>query len=273
MSITLDLNSPRVKRDEPTRWTTTSHAESIRGARRDHNADYVLDEPLAGIFAVADGMGQHAGGAEASELLCAVLAGELMETDTSGEFNLARARETLQAAILLAQDGMHELAEVCPCMRKMGSTLTVAWIVNGVLNYGNVGGSRLYLLRNKALARLTKDHAGVQSRCAQCAQGTNRGRHVITRYVGPSSPCSHLDVNCLKMQVGDRLVFVTSGITDVIDDDAIQNAANLAKSPAELCRWLQISASHADADDDTSCLVVDLKTTLTTKTFVIRSAG
>lgn len=217
----------------------------------------LADDP-AGIFVAADGVGGHEGGAEASELLCAVVAGELLETDTAGNFHLGDAKAAFDRAVAIATDGMKELAQVCPAMSSMVS----AWYVKGNVYYAHAGDSRLYLLRGKRLQRLTVDDSMVEALCeagvvSEQDRRTNVWRHVITRNIGPRSNDCRVHVDQLQIRHGDRLILTTDGITDTLYDDALASAANSANTPEELCQWLVRAAKEAGAQDDTSCVVVD----------------
>ena len=115
-----------------------------------------------------------------------------METETGCSFGLDNARAAFERAGKTALDGMKELAEVCPSMSSMGSTIVIAWFVNGNLYYGHAGDSRLYLLRAGSLLRLTDDHSLFEalrraSVVSEPDRRTNVWRHVITRYIGPRS--------------------------------------------------------------------------------------
>lgn len=254
--------STRVRRSQP--WNIRAGFASQQGARRDRNQDHVLVETSAGVFALADGMGGHEGGAEASELLCAVLAGELMQADVRDDFNVRSAAEVFQAAISVAVDGMRELGRACPDLRRMGTTVVVGWIIDRTLYFGHVGDSRLYLCRDGKLTRLTKDHSFVEELCdrgvvSESGRHTNIWRHYLTRYVGPSSTDARLTVNQLDLADGDRLIFLTDGVTDSLSQETIRKAAEQACSAGELCRWLIAAARNAGAGDDTSCVAVELE--------------
>ena len=246
-------------------WRLKSAALTECGASRAHNQDHVLADDLAGIFVAADGVGGRDGGAEASELLCAVVAGELLETETVGNFRLSDAKAAFDRAVATATNGMKELGHVCPAMSSMATTLVSAWYVNDNVYYAHAGDSRLYLLRGKRLQRLTVDDSLVEALCqagvvSETDRQTNVWRHVITRYIGPSSNDCRLHVDQLQVRNGDRLILTTDGITDTLYDDALAGAANSAfpfNTPEELCRWLVHAAKEAGAQDDTSCVVVD----------------
>ena len=244
------------------RMKLSSASVSVRGRRREKNEDSVLAEDAAGLFAVADGMGGHVGGGEASALLCALMAGELMETDTTNGLDFAQASVTLDRAVSVAVDGMRDLVKSRPELCNMGTTLVFGWFLGSELYYAHSGDSRLYILRNDQLHRLTKDHSIVESLCesgviTESERSKCPLKHVITRYIGPASRDGRLDINSRPLRPADRLIFLTDGITDKLDDEAMRKAACFANSPRELCQWLRVAAQEAGAGDDLSCVVVE----------------
>ena len=244
-------------------WQVKAASISKRGSHRDGNQDFTFAEDDAGIFGVADGVGGHAGGAEASELLCASLMGELLEADRVAVTDLDSAHKVIQRAVDAATEGMRELSRVCPTLSRMGTTVVFGWIVNGDFYYGHVGDSRLYLFRNNRLTQLTRDHSLVEELysagvISQSVCKTHPWRNILSRSVGASSRDARADVRQMQIREGDRLLFLTDGITDVLTDDAVRRAASAAVSPQELCRWLVGAAKNNQSADDMSCVVIDI---------------
>ena len=258
--------SPRQMRDllDNSGLSVSSAVVSEKGISRQENEDYALADDLAGVFVIADGMGGHEGGAEASQLVCSVIATELMEAKIDDEFSLADANFTFCNAISSALDVMRSVTDACPALHHMGCTLVVGWKVGRTMYYGHVGDSRLYLLRDRKLTKLTQDHSLVEElyksgAISQEQISRHPWKHCITRHVGPASRDYRIDVGSLALQSGDRLVFLTDGISDVLKDESIGAAAMSARTPEELGQWLARAAQEADARDDRSCVVVDYK--------------
>src|SRR5262249_36500952 len=119
------------------------------------------------VFVVADGMGGHAGGQKASAL--AVDSVERFVLDTLQWFTHCKGRA--DDAVLsefqraLGQANARVLAEAAerPELHGMGTTLTLAYVLNDVLFVAHVGDSRCYLFRGDALYQLTHDHTLVEA--------------------------------------------------------------------------------------------------------------
>ena len=246
-------------------WTLQSASRSLCGTRHQHDEDFVIAEDLAGIFGVADGVGGNYGGAEASEFVCSVLAEELLETNTDCHFGLGAAKSAFRHAIDVAMDGMNQMVVECSDLDHMSTTLAVGWVVRGRLFYAHAGDSRVYLYRDGELIRLTKDHSFAEA-MRQSKEMTDEDiashpyRNVITRCIGPASDDNRLDVASLWLRPRDRIIFLTDGITDVIDDESILGLATCHPERQELCDALVHTAQFSGSRDDVSCVVVDCDT-------------
>ena len=127
------------------------------GRIRSDNQDrgYVDDE--RGVFLVVDGLGGHAAGEKAAdtalEVIPAVLAGQTGDV-----------RERIRSAIATANNRICDLGSENEAWRGMACVLTLAVMDDEKVIVGHVGDSRLYLMWNGALRKLTSDHSPVGER-------------------------------------------------------------------------------------------------------------
>jgi len=124
------------------------------GRVRSVNEDRVYVDDQAGIFAVADGVGGHAGGETAAELALDVIRAALAASAGS-----LKAR--IRSAITEANNAIFEMAQGNQALRGMACVLTVAALDGDRFVVGHVGDSRLYLVWNGGLRKLTSDHSPV----------------------------------------------------------------------------------------------------------------
>ncbi len=115
-----------------------------------------LDDSL-GIFLVVDGLGGHAAGETAAETAVEVIRAELSSADGD-------TRLRIQSAIIAANNQICELAELNEECRGMACVLTLAMLDGDRVVVGHVGDSRLYLIWNGAMRKLTSDHSPVGER-------------------------------------------------------------------------------------------------------------
>ncbi len=134
------------------------------GRKRDHNEDAFLCLDLAGrdpgseyawLLAVADGIGGHVGGAQAS----AAAIRTLKESFPPGGRAALSARDALLAAYRAANAEIFRTAASIPGSTGMGTTLVAALVRPGFAFVANVGDSRAYVVRRGSLYPLTRDHS------------------------------------------------------------------------------------------------------------------
>src|SRR4029077_20589604 len=148
------------------------------------------------LFVVADGIGGHVGGEEASAL--AIDSVESFILETFKWFAQCKGKEQDQVLAdfqsALGHANAHVLAEAAerPELRGMGTTLTLAYSLNARLFVAHVGDSRCYLDRNRVLYRLTHDHTVVEDMVSRGLLSAEEAalhswRHKITNAVGGNS--------------------------------------------------------------------------------------
>jgi serine/threonine protein phosphatase PrpC len=132
----------------------------------------------------------------------------------------------LQAAIRETDATIRREGSLHPELWGMGTTVTLACILDGELFVVHVGDSRCYLFRDGALLQLTHDHTLLQELLkggalrAQDAANP-RWKHVITNVVGGTEPEVRPEVHKLPLEPGDLLLLCSDGLTDMLTDAEI----------------------------------------------------
>jgi protein phosphatase len=235
------------------------------GLIRTSNQDAMLVLNDLGIWAVADGMGGHAGGDVASGLAIAAirrLAGEASPPPaTTGP--TSDSEWFLRTLVEAANHRVFEEGSTVRSLRGMGTTLVVLMIRDtpGPVAYlAHVGDSRAYLYREGTLRLLTRDHSLVEDYVrrgllTRDQAATHPRRHVLTRAVG-LDPTVEAEVTQLELEPNDRLILCTDGLTKMLDDqDLAVLVAKAAQRPAELSRALVEEANRRGGDDNVTVLV------------------
>ena len=135
------------------------------------------------LAVVADGMGGYEGGQEASRLAVETLVE--VYRDFGGDDPQAALVEALQTA----HEQIREYSFAHPELRGMGTTCTAAAIVQDSLYYVHVGDTRLYLIRDGQITRVTRDHSYV-------------GRLVESGVISPEEAETHPQRNILTAALG-----------------------------------------------------------------------
>lgn len=191
------------------------------GLHRCANQDSYYVSPSGDLFIVADGMGGHVGGQEASRLSTEIIR-QYIDTHTQSDVS---STELLQRAIFAANDAVLQDQQQHPDRAEMGTTVVVVMLRNDQFWCAHVGDSRLYLLRESGFIQVTQDHTWV----AQAMKAgelspdqiaTHPWRHVLSQCVGRADLKS-VDTQLLKTEPGDRLLLCSDGLSEELSNDAI----------------------------------------------------
>lgn len=236
------------------------------GCQRENNEDsFLYWEPeskeefsLKGRLAViADGMGGHEGGQEASR----------MAVETVREVYRRVVRDNPQTALVESFAAAHnrivDYAEQHPAFHGMGTTCTALVVRGGQLYFAHVGDSRLYLIRGDQISRLTRDHSYVgrlvESGIVRAEDAeTHPQRHILTAALGAG-----MDVAIdgseqgIALQEGDDLLLCTDGLWSVVSEQELETAIN-GHTPAESCAALVELARERGGPDNITLQVLHM---------------
>ena len=234
------------------------------GRRRQQNEDCFIVDSKNDLFAVADGVGGQPAGEIASQVALDQVLHFLHEiqepvTDPVQAFN---------EAIQLSNREVCRVAAQKPEWHGMATTLVAAWLRDQALVIANVGDSRAYLVRDQEIVQITEDHnlrneqkrLGLKLSDEEISGMSN----VVTRVLGSEE--SEPEGRIIDVQIGDRLLLCSDGLTGMIDDGIIQTVIQSTTSPQEGCRMLiDLANRNGGKDNITLILVYFDKPTLSQK--------
>ncbi len=224
------------------------------------NQDTLLVEEHLGLFAVLDGMG----GAAAGELAAHIARDALVEFTRRNANNGYSRRELLEFSIDYAGADVHRHAKAWPEYAGMGTTVVACLLSpQNEIVLGHVGDSRAYLLRDGRLAQLTRDHNRAQQAldAGETLDDAKRRQlgSVLTRNLGHEHGAK-ADMLELALQVGDRLLLCSDGLSNYVSDENIQIILGLMASPLEIADTLiemaLCSPYSPNAKDNMTALVL-----------------
>jgi len=229
-----------------------AHGVSLKG-RRKSNEDSMVIDPAIGLFVVADGMGGHNAGEVASALAVKTLHEFIGQADDTSE-------STIAEALVLANDQVLSAATQNATYEGMGTTVVAACVTDGSLVFGNVGDSRIYLMRGGSLEQLTDDDSWVSRVLPADAIGTEEAsrhpmRHVLTKVVGLREDMEP-SVGSSTFQSGDMLLLCSDGLHGVVNDDAIAALLGRGSSVEEIAGQLVEKALDSGSTDNITAVVV-----------------
>ena len=217
------------------------------------------------MFLVADGMGGHRAGEQASAL--AVVAIEQFTLNTfkwffqSDKPEAQTALKQFQTALHQADYRIVEESSEHVELSGMGTTLTLAYHLDGRVCVVHVGDSRAYIFEGDELRQITHDHtvtADMVSRGElqpeQVAQ--HPLRHVITNVVGGNEAGVYVEAHALDVHAGDRLLLCSDGLTEMVTNEAIATVLRAEPDPEAACKRLVAQANDAGGRDNITAVIV-----------------
>ena len=212
------------------------------------------------LYVVADGMGGHSRGQEASRLaiqgmMQAVLPDILSSDQLSDEFLI----ETLVEGVKWANQSVHESGQANAI--EMGATITAALVFDGTAYIVNVGDSRTYLYRgSEGLSQVTRDHSIVARLVEAGAISrdevyTHPDRNKVYRGLGEKSAVK-VDSFILPVQAGDYLILCSDGLWEMVRDAEIERIMQkYAANPPQGSNALVKAALQGGGADNISVIV------------------
>lgn len=230
------------------------------GLWRSNNEDAYLIMPQASVFALADGMGGAAAGEVASQYFIETAQAVFSNPTSSSEHT---GRALLQAVFSSANKRILEHIVQHPDDEGMGCTGDLLVFEEEQYVIGHVGDSRVYLLREGRLRQLTTDHSLVQSQVDKGMLTPEEAKHhprknILLRAVGTDSPetCDILEGTVLD---GDIFLLCSDGLTDMVDDLAIEGMLASSESLQRKVESLIAGALAAGGKDNVTVVLCEVE--------------
>jgi protein phosphatase len=222
-------------------------------------------EERAHLFLVADGMGGHHAGEQASAL--AVVAIEEFTLNTFKWFfhsngpEAQRVLSQFQTALRHADARILEESADHPELSGMGTTVTMAYHLNAQLCVVHVGDSRAYMFSDDALTQITHDHTLIAEMVRQGElrpeqMAHHRLRHVITNVVGGTEAGVDVEAHTFEVHPGDRLLLCSDGLTEMLPNETIAATLRAMPEPEAACTSLVAQANAAGGSDNITVVIV-----------------
>jgi PPM family protein phosphatase len=226
------------------------------GLLREGNEDSAYAGPR--LLAIADGMGGHAAG----EVASAVAISAIAPLDRQGLTRNDEMLDALAAAVASARNTLHDMSVADPAVEGMGTTLTAMLWADTQVAVCHIGDSRAYLLRNRDLWQITRDHTLIQSlvdegRLSPAAAANHPQRSLIMRALQGSTDADP-DLAMHDALLGDRYLLCSDGLTDVVSDEAVHHVLSTVADADEAVDRLIELAIRNGGPDNITCIVADV---------------
>ncbi len=238
-----------------------------RDTQEDAIAARIFDAARAGYVVVADGMGGHAAGEVASDLVIKAWRGVLDAVLESPEPSESAIQDALPMAAMQANAAVASYCEEQQPGFNMGATLLGVLLRRNQLYWISIGDSPLYLFRDGSLTQINEDHSMapvIDARVAQGALSEAEGRdhpdrnQLTSVIMGAAIPKVDCPEGGMELTSEDILILGSDGL-QYLDDSEIQailrtNAAGLSRDIADTL--LQALTAKADPDQDNISIAV-----------------
>lgn len=234
----------------------SSAAISHTGKVRSNNQDSGYSG--ANLFAVADGMGGHAGGDVASSIAI-----QRLERLDHSFPDVDEAQASLQAAVTTAAGDLIRAAKERPELAGLGTTVSAIIMVEDHAVIGHIGDSRIYLYRDDELTQITADHTFVQrlvdsGRITPEEARYHPRRSVLMRVLSDMDHDPELDMFVMPTLPGDRWLLCSDGLSGVVDEPHILKAMRLGLPPGRTADNLLKQALDGGAPDNVTVVLVEV---------------
>jgi serine/threonine protein phosphatase PrpC len=239
--------------------------------KRHQNQDKVLVKDSlnsgngkAKLFAVADGMGGHKGGCQASQMACDRLSHYFTKHIRGGLINRPHeiSRHLTEAIMRIDREIRLKGKKGCE-LEDMGTTLSCLVITESHSIIAHVGDTRIYRMRRGHFTSLTVNHTFVQDMIFEGEVDPDEAhlhplRNVLTRAVGTGEPLSLVDCRIDPLKIKDQFVLCSDGLYNAPNDEFIQSGLSSKEAASNIAKKLVFKALHRGAKDNISAIVVKI---------------
>ena len=231
------------------------------GKIRRTNEDFYLSQKISDheyIFIVADGMGGHQAGDVASKLGTNTFFKEYKLRRSAG----MEITEAMEESIYKANESILQMAASDPRKTGMGTTFSACVVYDSFAHIIHVGDSRVYLIRDNRLSRLTRDQTFVEKmveegRISEEEAREHPQKNILYMSLGAQESFDPEARSDIEIRDGDTFVICSDGLNNMISDDIILDYT-LSYSPQEAVERLIEAANEMGGIDNTTILIVGI---------------
>lgn len=239
---------------------------SDRGCVRAENEDSIWVDESGLVLLLADGMGGHERGAEASSLAINNFRSLLTPSSIKEEMNdiTAAADVPLEIASLYTiifravgrtANSLYNRNMELKLSKYMGTTIVgIVLVEDKHVLWFHIGDSRLYRMRDNNLECLTTDHSAYAEWVSSGSIGTAPAKNLITRVMG-INPGVEAEIEWDGRMKDDIFILCSDGLSDMITDEDIMEIINRENDVDSMADSLVSAATGAGGKDNISVIV------------------
>jgi protein phosphatase len=240
----------------------TYSGNTDKGRVRKANEDYFANEKISEneyLFVVADGMGGHQAGDVASKLGTLTFVSEyksLREKKNS-------IADAMQQSIKEANTNILAKASADLAKKGMGTTFS-ALVISDMKGYiVHVGDSRIYLVRDSEIRKITTDHTFVEKmmeegRLTEDEARNHPQKNILYMSLGARESFAPIMINDMEVKTGDIFIMCSDGLNNMVQDDTIREYSMSHSSPKELVDELIKLANEKGGTDNITLQAIQI---------------
>jgi protein phosphatase len=179
------------------------------------------------------------------------------------KYDTASADELRERIVKFGRSMQNELRSYAlaePELAGMGTTWTCAYLMGHDAIIAHVGDSRAYHFRTGNLQRLTRDHTFAQrlQDAGVPAEDTTRFKHLLVNSFAADPADVKIDIDHIALQIGDRLLLCSDGLTGMVDDEEIVATLAGVANPQAAADALIEQALRNGGKDNVTVVIADL---------------
>ena len=226
------------------------------GKVREHNEDNVIileNDKHEYLLAVADGMGGHKAGEVASAIAINHLTEEFYGLDSIGSKDAAI--DFLRNIVTEMNAKIFDYTKENPDSKGMGTTFVCAIKTDEYLLYGNIGDSSGYVIKNKKIHKVTKDHTLVNLLISTGELKPEEAKfhprkNVLMRALGANNPID-IDIFDVEPKI-DGILLCSDGLTNMLTEEQIEKVLKEEKNIEDAVKKLINKANARGGNDNIS---------------------
>jgi protein phosphatase len=237
-----------------------------KGLVRATNQDSHYLDSEGRFFILADGMGGHTGGEQASNL-----AVEVIKTYLDANWDVpSESDDLLEKAIYQANETILEDQNSHPERADMGTTIVIVMFRNGETWRAHVGDSRLYRLRKGNLEQITEDHTWISQAVSAGEISLEDAkqhpwRHVLSQCLGRKDLYEGIDIEKIEVESNDRFLLCSDGLTEEVAESLISKSLEESETLEEAAKILIEEAKKGGGSDNVTVIVIGVENDSTNK--------
>ena len=269
------VESKHLRKEKMKQYIISAFAASNVGKRRQNNEDnYFLggnfvnsaleinakiENQTQMIVSVCDGMGGEEAGELASQLACETVCEKYTELISNG-----MSDESISAFVNSANEKI--CVEISKKKKRIGTTYTLLGVIGDTVTVSNIGDSRVYHYSEKSLKQISRDHTQAQTMVdsglmsAEQAMKTPE-KHKLTQHLGIFPYEMIIEPYTVRgsVQVGDRYLLCSDGLTDMLTDGEIEQVFDKGISIEQTGEELIQTALNKGGKDNVTVLVCEIE--------------